>query len=210
MGLALRVVKLGFLDLIEEIFLLCLFNLLWALSLVPLGLAMPFATAGLAWAAAEIGQGKAISWRTFFEGGRRYWKPAYLWALINLVSWILIVVNFRFYFDFYNNRGASWAIAPLSLLVSVSLVWGAAQLYVFPLLIAQEVPSLRMAYRNGLVLIATRPLVMIVLLVLIVALAIVSGFLFILVFVVDFAFIALLANRAVVESVKAAGEREAH
>ena len=209
MILALRVVKLAFLDLIEEIFLLCLFNFLWVLSLVPLGLAMPFATAGLAWAAAEIGQGKAISWRTFFEGGRRYWKPAYLWALVNLATWILIYVNFRFYSDFYNNQGAMWALAPLSLLASVGLVWFAVQFYVFPLLIVQEVPSLRLAYRNGLILLASQPAVIIVLFVLFVLLAIVSSLLFILVFVVDFAFIALLANRAVLESVKAAKEREA-
>jgi heme exporter protein D len=51
--------------------------------------------------------------------------------------------------------------------------------------------------------------VIIVLLVLFVVLAIVSSLLFILVFVVDFAFIALLANRAVLESVKAAKGREA-
>jgi hypothetical protein len=206
--LALRVVKLAFLDLIEEIFLLCLFNILWSISAL-LVLPLPFAMAGLAWAVAEIGQGKAISWRTFFEGGRRYWKPAYLWALVNLVTWILIYVNFRFYSDFYNNQGAIWALAPLSLLASVGLVWFAVQFYVFPLLIVQEVPSLRLAYRNGLILLASQPVVIIVLLVLFVVLAIVSSLLFILVFVVDFAFIALLANRAVLESVKAAKGREA-
>ncbi len=204
MILALRVVKLAFLDLIEEIFLLCLFNILWSISAL-LVLPLPFATAGLAWAAAEIGQGKAINWRTFFEGGRRHWKSAYLWALVNLVTWILIYVNFKF----YSNLNASWTIAPLSLLLSVTLVWAAMQLYTFPLLIAQEVPSLRMAYRNGLILIASQPMVIIVLLVLFVLLAIVSSLLFILVFVIDFAFIALLANRAVIESVKAAREREA-
>ena len=161
--------------------------------------------AGLAWVAAEIGQGKAIGWRTFVDGARRYWKPAYLWGLINAVTWFIVVVNY----NFYSNLDASWAVVPFWLLVSISLIWGAVQLYILPLLILQEVPSLKLAYRNGLVLMASQPAVIILLLMLIAALAIATSFLLILAFVVDFAFIALLANRAVLESVKAVKEREA-
>jgi hypothetical protein len=56
---------------------------------------------------------------------------------------------------------------------------------------------------------ASQPLVVILLLVLIAVLAIATFFLPILAFVVDFAFIALLVNRAVLESVKVVKEREA-
>ena len=204
MILALRVVKLAFLDLIEEMFWLFLFNLLLAL-LGTLILPLPLMAAGLAWVAAEIGQGKAINWQTFVDGARRYWKPAYLWGLINLVTWFIIAVNY----NFYTNLDASWAIIPFWLLVSISLVWGGVQLYVLPLLILQEAPSLKLAYRNGLVLMASQPAVIILLLILIAVLAIATFFLPILAFVVDFAFIALLANRAVLESVKVMKEREA-
>jgi uncharacterized membrane protein YesL len=202
--LALRVVKLAFLDLLEELFWLFFFNLLLAvlgILIIPL----PLMAAGLAWVAAEIGQGKAIGWRTFVDGARRYWKPAYLWGLINAVTWFIVVVNY----NFYSNLDASWAVVPFWLLVSISLIWGAVQLYILPLLILQEVPSLKLAYRNGLVLMASQPAVIILLLILIAALAIATSFLLILAFVVDFAFIALLANRAVLESVKAVKEREA-
>jgi len=202
--LALRVVKLAFLDLIEEMFWLFLFNLLLAL-LGMLILPLPLMAAGLAWVAAEIGQGKAINWQTFVDGARRYWKPAYLWGLINVVTWFIIAVNY----NFYTNLDASWAIIPFWLLVSISLVWGGVQLYVLPLLILQEAPSLKLAYRNGLVLMASQPAVIILLLILIAVLAIATFFLPILAFVVDFAFIALLANRAVLESVKVMKEREA-
>ena len=204
MILALRVVKLAFLDLLEELFWLFFFNLLLAvlgILIIPL----PLMAAGLAWVAAEIGQGKAIGWRTFVDGARRYWKPAYLWGLINAVTWFIVVVNY----NFYSNLDASWAVVPFWLLVSISLIWGAVQLYILPLLILQEVPSLKLAYRNGLVLMASQPAVIILLLILIAALAIATSFLLILAFVVDFAFIALLANRAVLESVKAVKEREA-
>ena len=93
--LALRVVKLAFLDLLEEMFWLFLFNLLLAV-LGLLILPLPLMVAGLAWVAAEIGQGKAIGWQKFVEGARRYWKPAYLWGLINLVTWIIIIINYNF------------------------------------------------------------------------------------------------------------------
>ncbi len=204
MILALRVVKLAFLDLLEEMFWLFLFNLLLAV-LGLLILPLPLMVAGLAWVASEIGQGKAIGWQTFVEGARRYWKPAYLWGLINAVTWLIIVINY----NFYNNLDAPWAVVPFWLLVSISLIWGAVQLYVFPLLILQEAPSLRLAYRNGLVLLASQPAVIVLLLILIAVLAIATFFLPILAFVVDFAFIALLANRAVLESVKLMKEREA-
>ncbi len=203
MILALRVVKLAFLDLIEEMFWLFFFNLLSAV-LGLLILPLPLMAAGLAWVAAEIGQGKAIGWRTFVDGARRYWKPAYLWGLLNVVTWVIIVINY----NFYSNLNATWAIVPFWLLISISLIWGVMQLYVLPLLIVQEAPSLRLAYRNGLVLMASQPAVIVLLLILIAVLAIATFFLPILAFVVDFAFIALLTNRAVLESVKVTKERE--
>jgi uncharacterized membrane protein YesL len=196
--LAWRVVKLACLDFIEELFLLVLFNLLWSLSAL-LVLPLPFATAGLAWVAVEISQGKAIKWRTFFEGGRRYWKPAYLWGFINLVVWGLIFLNFKF----YSGLNATWATLARSALLSGTILWGGVQLYVFPLLILQEVPSLQLAYRNGVILMASQPVLTIVLFVLVGALLLISLALTVPLFILSFALIALLANRAVVESLKA-------
>jgi uncharacterized membrane protein YesL len=197
MSLALRVVKLAFLDLFEDIFLLILFNILWSISVL-LVLPLPFAAAGLAWAAAEIGEGKVIKWRTFFEGGRRYWKPAYRWGLVNLVVWGLIFINF----NFYNDIAAAWALFVRTLVLSVAILWGSVQLYVFPLLILQEAPSLRLAYRNGLILMGSQPALTVVLLVLAAALLFVSVLLTFPLFILYFALIALLSNRAVVESLK--------
>jgi uncharacterized membrane protein YesL len=197
MKLALRVVKLAFLDFFEELFLLILFNLLWSISAL-LVLPLPFAAAGLAWAAAEIGEGKAINWRTFFEGGRRYWRPAYRWGLLNLVVWALIFVNF----NFYSNIAATWALFVRTLVLSSAILWVSIQLYVFPVLILQETPSLRLAYRNGLVLMGSQPALTVVLLALAAALLFVSVLLTFPLFVLYFALIALLSNRAVVESLK--------
>jgi uncharacterized membrane protein YesL len=194
--------KLAVLDFIEELFLLMVFNLLWVVAAF-LVLPFPFATAGLAWTAAEIGQGKAIHWRTFFDGGRRYWKPAYLWALINLAVWTLLWVNV----SFYGGMNSIWSVLLRALMVSMAIIWGTIQLYVFPLLIRQEVPSLKLALRNGLVLMSLTPVLTIGVIVLAGVLLILSSAIALLLFVFYFAFLALLTNRAVGEALKAAEGR---
>jgi uncharacterized membrane protein YesL len=205
MRLAFRVVKYAVLDFFEEFFLLILFNVLWCVSALLLALPLPFATAGLVWVAVEIGEGKAISWRTFFEGGRRHWKPAYLWGLANLIVWVLIFVNIRF----YGNLDAAWALIFRSLIISAAIIWGGMQLYVFPLLIRQEDPSLRLAYRNGLVLMGAQPILTILLFLVVIVLLLISVRLTIPLLVLTFALIALLANRAVAEALKEETDQKA-
>jgi uncharacterized membrane protein YesL len=173
MRLAWQAVKAAFLDFVDEIFLLALFNLLWVLSAF-LVLPFPFATAGLAWVALEIGEGKAISWRTLFQGGRRYWKPAYVWVLINLVVWAITFFNL----SFYGRVNTTWALLVRSVVFSMAIIWAVLQLYVFPLLIRQDTPSLKLAYRNGLILISAWPLLTIVVIVLALVLLILSSLLF--------------------------------
>jgi uncharacterized membrane protein YesL len=192
-----QVTKLAVLDFIEELFLLMVFNLLWVVGAL-LVLPFPFATAGLAWVAAEIGQGKAIHLRTFFDGGRRYWKPAYIWGLINLVVWTLLWVNI----SFYSGLNSIWSVLVRALMVSIAIIWGAVQLYVFPLLIRQEVPSLKLALRNGLVLMSLTPVLTIGVIILAVVLLVLSSAIALLLFVFYFAFLAVLTNRAVGEALK--------
>jgi uncharacterized membrane protein YesL len=192
-----QVAKLAVLDFIEELFLLMVFNLLWVVGAL-LVLPFPFATAGLAWVASEIGQGKAIHLRTFFDGGRRYWKPAYIWGLINLVVWTLLWVNI----SFYSGLNSVWSVLARALMVSIAIIWGAVQLYVFPLLIRQEVPSLKLALRNGLVLMSLTPVLTIGVIILAVVLLVLSSAIALLLFVFYFAFLAVLTNRAVGEALK--------
>ncbi len=195
---AWQTIKSAFVDFIDEVFLLALFNLLWVVSAL-LVLPFPFATAGLTWVAVQVGEGRAISWRTFFEGGRRYWKPAYLWALINLAAWSVTFFNI----SFYGRLNTTWSLLVRSVVFSMAIIWAVLQLYVFPLLIRQEVPSLRLAYRNGLILMSTWPLLTIIVLVLALILLVISSLLTLPLFLFYFAFVALLTNRAVEEALKA-------
>ncbi len=204
MGLVWRVVRLTVGDLVEEVFWLILVNILWCLLAV-LVLPIPFATAGLAWVAATIGEGKVISLRTFIEGGRRLWKPAYLWGLANLGVGAIIWLNFAFYY----NHPAQWAAIARLLVVAVALWWAAIQFYTFPFLVVQEEPSLKMAYRNSMILIISQPVLAAAVFVVVALLSVVSYLLKMFPLVVlYFVLLALLANRTVVETIKAQKKAE--
>jgi uncharacterized membrane protein YesL len=204
MGLVWRVVRLTVGDLVEEVFWLIPLNILWCILAV-LVLPMPFATAGLARVAADIGEGKVISLRTFIEGGRRLWKPAYLWGLANLGVGAIIWLNFAFYY----NHPAQWAAFARLLVVAVALWWVAIQFYTFPFLIVQEEPSLKMAYRNSMILIISQPVLAGAVFVVVVLLSVVSYLLKLFpLIVLYFVLLALLANRTVVETIKVQKEEE--
>ena len=198
-----RVAKLAFLDLWDEILMMVVFNLLWCVSwpLLPL---LPFSTAGLAWTASMVGEGKAIRWRTFFDGGRRLLKPAYAWGVMSLMVWSLFFLNIWF----YRSMDASWALYAEILFVGACFAFLLLQLYVFPFLIIQEQLSLREAFRNSLILAVMRPgLSVVVLLTTAVAVAL-SYFLVFPGFVFLGSFLALLGNRAVIETIKAEKAKE--
>ncbi len=200
---AFKIVKLTALDLWDDILLLVLFNLIWCLTAV-LILPIPFFTAGLAWSASIVGDGRVIKFRTFFEGGRRFLKTAYIWGLINLMVWSLLLLNI----NFYSGVTASWAFYVEIVFVALSVLWLLLQMYVFPFLIIQEVPSLKEAYRNSFVLLIMRPALTIVVFVVLVLMVVISYLLVFPLVTFCFAFLALLGNRAVVETIKAERKKD--
>jgi uncharacterized membrane protein YesL len=203
MSLAWRVIKRSFSDFIDDILWLVVFNIVWCLAAVTV-VALPLASAGLAWVAAEIGEGKVIGWRTFVEGVRRFWKQAYVWGLLNLVVGVLVVMNLVFYL----GREESWATVPLMLFGALGLWWIGTQFYFFPFLVHQDPPALKTAYRNGLVLMLSQPLVSLTVFLVVAVLTAASYLLLFPMFLFYFVFLSLLANRAVIESIKAQREAE--
>lgn len=229
MTLAWRVVKKAFGDFIEEIFWLVAFNLVWCLAAVPLVsiplilwgvaspwaalansvtiVALPLATAGLTWLAAEIGQGKAVGWRTFVAGARRFWRPAYYWFATNVVFWSIVLITILFWTGRPDPQLAaglpSLAAIIVTVFIALAVWWTGMQLYVFPFLFVQEVTSLRLAYRNSAILLLSRPALTIVLMILIAIITAVSVFVNLFpFFFFYFALLFLLGNRAVIETIK--------
>ena len=203
MSLAWRVIRLAVSDFIDDILWLVVLNMLWCVAAVTV-VAMPLVSAGMAWVAAEIGEGKVVNWRTFVEGVRRYWKQAYVWGLINLVVGALVGLNLIFYL----GQQESWFALPLMLFVAVGLWWIGTQFYFFPFLVHQDPPSIKMAYRNSLVLMLSQPAVSLALFFVVMILAAVSYLLLFPLFVLFFALLSVLSNRAVIETIKSRQERE--
>lgn len=219
MSLLWPIVRRSLGDLWEESFLLILFNMFWvtgalpgffllgygaigsSLPVIALGLLAilpwPFVTFGLFHAAYEVGQRKAIGLSTFFSGGRQLARQAYLWGGLNVVVMAVLLANVRFYGNPASPLGDTGLGAVLgALFTSLTLLWLVLQLFVLAVYPRLERPGLRRAFRQAGILALTRPVPVLFVAALAVILALAGLILPPLGFLVNFALIALLANRA--------------
>jgi uncharacterized membrane protein YesL len=128
-------------------------NLLWIAVSLPLLTLIP-ATAALLYAMNRHAHGRIADWSLFFEGLRRWFWRSYLWGGLNIAVLVVLASNIVF----YTQLGEPWALVPTALAVVLLIVWLVLQVLMFPLMLQQERPSLRLALRNSLVLVARRPL----------------------------------------------------
>ena len=163
----------------------------WVLVLVPVALASP-ATGGLFYAANQMAHGKGGGPLAYWEGVKTYLWPSYRWVLMNLAAAFLFSVNIWFY------GNTPWGIAPyiqIAFIVGAAF-WAAIQMYTFPFLIEQEQPSLKTALRNGFLAVARFPLRSFGFLLLMFVLALVSTYLyFVLWVVITISLMAYLMNK---------------
>jgi uncharacterized membrane protein YesL len=131
---------------------LLIVNALWVLFTL-LILTAPPAAAGMYYATNQIAHQRAVSWRTFFEGFRKYWWVSWLWAILNVVALAIMVFNANFYGSFENQ----WLLCARGLFLGLIIPWLLLQVYIFPLLVEQEEPSLLTAIRNSAVLYLRMP-----------------------------------------------------
>lgn len=135
-------------------------------SLIPLGVAFLLgvlpnpACAGLQFVARKLTTGDFVTIQDQWAGLRNYAPMAAAAWLISLAVSALILANIVFYVRSM-GAGASLlhAVAlPLLLLWLLLLIfWISIHLYLFPLLIAQEVKSLRLLYKNAALMVIARP-----------------------------------------------------
>lgn len=208
LGAALR-------DLFDEVFLLLVCNLiwaalslpLWALALSALAQGAPLAAllagalgvlpagpanAGLFYVVYRVTDGRATKIADFFAGMRRYLRPALLITLIAAGGALLVLFNLGFYLRMNSLLGGFL----LGLWLYLALFWLGLTLYAFPLMMLQEVPSLRLIGRNALVLALGRPVYTFVTLLLMGALLAISLILVAPLVLITPAFLALWATRA--------------
>jgi uncharacterized protein DUF624 len=129
---------------------LILLNLVWFVVSLPIVTAIP-ATGGLFYATNKLAHGHRADWHTLIEGFRLYFWQSWVVGLAN----VAVIAVFSTNFLLYSFGNLVWA---RGLVIVLALLWLALQIYLFPLLIEQEDPHLRLALRNSLVIILKRPL----------------------------------------------------
>ncbi len=127
-------------------------NVLWVLVSLPVVTA-PAAAAGLYFMTNQLAHDRPVSWRTFFEGFRKYFKISWVWAFLNLVILAILISNLVFY-DRFEGTVYFWIRA---LFFALLLFWLLVQNFTFPMLIEQTEPHLMVAMRNSLGLFLANP-----------------------------------------------------
>ncbi len=142
---ALRVIGRSFTDWWDSWLDLVGVVLLWFVAQFTIILGPP-ATLGLYYVAHSLVNGESLGARGLLEGGRRYFWKSWLWALLNLLFFAALSVNFRFYGSF----SGEWAFYIQIVLALIGWTWVVVQIFALPYMV--EIPTLNLfrALRNGL------------------------------------------------------------
>ena len=173
-------------------------NILWVLFTIPVVTA-PGALAGAYYMTNQIAHRKPVSWRTFFEGFRRFFWLSWLWTLANLLAGLMVYSNYKFYQQF---TGA-WVTYVQGFALGVGILWLVLQLYIFPLLIEQEDRRLHIALRNSFVLLVSDPGIALILLLLLGIVAVLSLVLQVPWLIITISFSTFMVNWCALHTLKA-------
>jgi hypothetical protein len=198
------VVKQAGQDFWDEFLLLIIFNAIWLLGSLFI-LPWPYLTFALFYTAYEVGQGKAIKFKTFFVGPASMWKQAYLWGVVNLVLLFVVWFNIRF----YGNFNTQWSKVMQILLLAFTIFWLLLQLVALPMYPRLQEPGFRLALRNGIVAMGQFPLITFVLLFLVAIMVIAASLFPFFAFMGAGSLTAVLANRTVEAIVARAAKGDA-
>lgn len=176
-------------------------NLLWVGSGLTV-LLLPPATAGLSAVTNSIAHGTGQHFDDFKGSARRYLWVSVRWLLLNGIVAALIAVNVVFYGAVDSPIGVAFQV----FVVTLAVLWLAAQLYVWPFLIEQEDKRLRLALRNAVFLALGTPLYTLTLLAVAAVVVVLSLATILPLMVFTASFLSLLGNRAVVERLTTFGK----
>lgn len=119
-------------------------NLIWFVLTLLIITAFP-AAGGLYYATNRIAHGETAGIGIFFDGFKQHFWTSWKWGLVNLVVNFLLVTNIWFYGQF---EGTGFFILQ-SLFFSLILIYTCMAIYIFPFLLEQESPVLKVAIRNS-------------------------------------------------------------
>ena len=189
---ALRTILIAFFHWWDDLFMQAVMNLLWSLSWFTVILGPPL-TFGIHYVESQYVRGENPGLRGMWEGARKYFFKSWLWMLANLFIILVLTASI----DAYQLIEAAWAGIARALTLAIAVVWILIQFYAVPLLMVQEQNSLRLAWRNGLMMTLASPGYLLVLLIFLAFSGLISA---ILIFPTILGFttlLSLLANQAV-------------
>ena len=186
-------------DLWDEFYLLAMANILWgALNL--LLVSGPPATAGLFVLTHRLARGEDAGLRDFFEGFRRYFWRSWVWGIVAGVGFFILGGDVVLVGSL---SSAGYVIFIQGFFLALLFLWAFLLLCVFPLILEQERPGLRLALRNAFVMFAGNRSFSVTLFGLALLVALLSSLLFAPWGVITVAFLALLGNHAVLNRLAA-------
>jgi len=136
--------KEAWLDLWDALISLVGINLMWFILTILVIPAFP-AFGGLYYATNQIAHGESADLSTFFEGFKKYFWISWKLGLINLFTYFLLIMNIWFYGQF---EGFGYLIIQ-SVFFSLTLIYTCMQIYIFPFVLEQDDPSIKIAFRNS-------------------------------------------------------------
>jgi hypothetical protein len=153
-------------------------------SLVPLGVVLLIGVlpnpcaAGMHSVVHTLAAGEFVTFKVHWDGLRRYAGPAAVAWLFSVAVTAILLANLAFYARAAGSGTGTLRSLALPLFLgwlALFIAWLSLHLYVFPLLIEQEVKSIRLVYRNAALMALARPSVLIVVVPLWVSLLVVAS-----------------------------------
>lgn len=197
---AWKVVRAAWRQTGEDIFTTLVVNLLW-LVLCALVVTAPAATVALFYVTNRLAHEEPTDVGDFFLALRRYFGVGMRWGLINLM------VLFFLGGDVVLTRRlvqGDWQPWVQGFYAAALLVWLLVQLYALPFLFEQEHPSVRLALRNGMVMLGRNIGFSLALMLLLGVVLVGTTLFFLIIAAAGGILIALIANHAVLNRLAAA------
>lgn len=139
-----KTLKEAIMDAWDALIPLAGLNMIWFILTALVVTAIP-AFGGLYYATNQIAHGESAGIGTFFEGFKKQFWISWKWGLLSILIYGLSFMNVWFYGQF---EGLLFLILQ-SLFLSTIFIFTCIQIYLYPFLLEQEKPSLKLAIKNS-------------------------------------------------------------